>query len=152
MKIGDEVYVHGYIDEIRNDIIIIRNDGGYFGTIPNEVAKYTKPHIYGKQADTIIIDKSNLSESPHECETCSHQGEFNNMCKTCSIYFGDSNYEPKDESTKYRIIHSILQGQSGNEGVEYEILDGFTTYKEAQEQIEIMPHNGWHNYKIEEIK
>lgn len=39
MKIGDEVYVHGFIDEIRNDVIIIRNDGGYFGTVPNEVVK-----------------------------------------------------------------------------------------------------------------
>ena len=37
MKIGDEVYVHGYIDEIRNDVIIIRNEGGYFGTVPSEV-------------------------------------------------------------------------------------------------------------------
>ena len=37
MKIGDEVYVHGYIDEIRQDTIIIRNDGGYFGTVPSEV-------------------------------------------------------------------------------------------------------------------
>ena len=37
MKIGDEVLVHGYIDEIRNDCIIIRNDGGYFGTAPHEV-------------------------------------------------------------------------------------------------------------------
>ncbi len=37
MKIGDEVYVHGYIDEIRSDTIIIRNDGGYFGTVPTEV-------------------------------------------------------------------------------------------------------------------
>ena len=40
MKIGDEVYVHGYIDEIRNDVIIIRNDGGYFGTVPNEVVDH----------------------------------------------------------------------------------------------------------------
>lgn len=39
MKIGDEVYVHGYIDEIRNDVIIIRNDGGYFGTVPSEVVE-----------------------------------------------------------------------------------------------------------------
>ena len=37
MKIGDEVYVHGYVDEIRNDIFIIKNDGGYFGTVPEEV-------------------------------------------------------------------------------------------------------------------
>lgn len=37
MKIGDEVFVHGYVDEIRKDCIIIRNDGGYFGTEPCEV-------------------------------------------------------------------------------------------------------------------
>ena len=39
MKIGDEVYVHGYIDEIRQNTIIIRNDGGYFGTVSNEVVE-----------------------------------------------------------------------------------------------------------------
>ena len=37
MKIGDEVYVHGYVDEIRKDCIIIRNDGGYFGTVAEEI-------------------------------------------------------------------------------------------------------------------
>ncbi len=37
MKIGDEVYVHGYVDEIRGDTIIIRNSGGYFGTDVHEV-------------------------------------------------------------------------------------------------------------------
>ena len=37
MKIGDEVFVHGYIDEIRKDTVIISNNGGYFGTIPSEV-------------------------------------------------------------------------------------------------------------------
>ena len=37
MKIGDRVFIHGYIDEIRKDTVIIRNNGGYFGTIPSEV-------------------------------------------------------------------------------------------------------------------
>lgn len=37
IKIGDEVYVHGYIDEIRNDTVIIRNKGGYFGTVKDEI-------------------------------------------------------------------------------------------------------------------
>ena len=37
MKIGQEVYVKGIVDEIRKDIVIIRNDGGYFGTVPNEI-------------------------------------------------------------------------------------------------------------------
>ena len=40
MRIGDEVFVHGYIDEIRNDTIIIRNVGGYFGTSRDEVFYY----------------------------------------------------------------------------------------------------------------
>lgn len=37
MKIGDRCFVRGYIDEIRKDTVIIRNAGGYFGTIPSEV-------------------------------------------------------------------------------------------------------------------
>lgn len=37
MKIGDEVYIHGYIDEIRNDTVIIKNDDGYFVTVEPEV-------------------------------------------------------------------------------------------------------------------
>ena len=37
MKIGDRIFVRGYIDEIRKDTVIVRNDGGYFGTGPCEV-------------------------------------------------------------------------------------------------------------------
>ena len=37
MKIGDRVYVHGYVDEIRKETVIIHNDGGYFGTVRNEI-------------------------------------------------------------------------------------------------------------------
>lgn len=40
MKIGDEVYIHGYVDEIRKDTVIIRNEGGYFGTVIEEVMKF----------------------------------------------------------------------------------------------------------------
>ena len=42
MKIGDEIYVHGFVDEIRKDTVIVRNEGGYFGTIPKEI-KEVKP-------------------------------------------------------------------------------------------------------------
>lgn len=31
------MYVHGYVDEIRKDMVIIRNNGGYFGTVSEEV-------------------------------------------------------------------------------------------------------------------
>ena len=54
MKIGDRVFVHGYVDEIRKDTVIIRNNGGYFGTIASEImngdlvrckdCKYWLPH------------------------------------------------------------------------------------------------------------
>lgn len=37
MKIGDEIMVRGFVDEIRQDTVIIRNAGGYFGTAPSEV-------------------------------------------------------------------------------------------------------------------
>lgn len=37
ISIGDEVWVHGYVDEIRKDCIIIRNDGGYFETVDEEI-------------------------------------------------------------------------------------------------------------------
>ena len=42
MKIGDEVFVHGYVDEIRKDTVIIRNDGGYFGTTGSEISPCTE--------------------------------------------------------------------------------------------------------------
>lgn len=42
MKIGDRVYVHGYVDEIRIDTVIIRNEGGYFGTVKSEIVEAQK--------------------------------------------------------------------------------------------------------------
>lgn len=53
MKIGDEVYIHGYVDEIRKDTIIIRNDGGYFGTVPSEVAEQEPSCRNTRQVDLI---------------------------------------------------------------------------------------------------
>ena len=38
MKIGDEVYVHGFVDEIRGNTVIIKNKGGCFGTFKKEVS------------------------------------------------------------------------------------------------------------------
>lgn len=48
MKIGDEVYIHGYVDEIRQNVVIIRNDGGYFGTVAEEITnKSENPNTCG---------------------------------------------------------------------------------------------------------
>ena len=43
LKIGQEVLIHGYVDEIRKDTIIIRNDGGYFGTVQEEISVKQEP-------------------------------------------------------------------------------------------------------------
>lgn len=43
LKIGQEVLIHGYVDEIRKDTIIIQNDGGYFGTVECEVTDIEMP-------------------------------------------------------------------------------------------------------------
>ena len=43
LKIGQEVLIHGYIDEIRKDTVIIRNDGGYFGTVEYEITDIEMP-------------------------------------------------------------------------------------------------------------
>lgn len=43
LKIGQEVLIRGYVDEIRKDTIIIRNDGGYFGTVQEEISVKQEP-------------------------------------------------------------------------------------------------------------
>jgi len=50
IRIGDEVWVHGYVDEIRRDVVIIRNTGGYFGTVPEEIARGERRH---EEEDTV---------------------------------------------------------------------------------------------------
>ena len=58
MKIGDRVYVHGYVDEIRKDTVIIRNEGGYFGTAKNEI-------VEAQKAEDIV--------SVIRCKDCKHK-------------------------------------------------------------------------------
>ena len=82
MKIGDEVYVHGYVDEIRNDVVIIRNDGGYFGTVPSEV---------------------NCSEKPNDCETC---GTPKHLCQYCIAE--DRMWTPKTKPQEWWLTENSL--------------------------------------------
>lgn len=73
MKIGDRIYVRGYVDEIRKDTVIVRNNGGYFGTIPSEVITGELP--------------SAQPEVIHCCE-CQHwkQGELVDKCGLLDCY------------------------------------------------------------------
>ena len=104
MHIGDEVFVHGYIDEIRNDTIIIRNVGGYFGTSRDEVFYYEEDERgYGtmNEADR---KTENCSEKPNNCDTCKW-GEWyrkgyditmmDDECGGCCSW--NSKWTPKDE-------------------------------------------------------
>ena len=64
MKIGDRVFVRGYIDEIRKDTVIIRNAGGYFGTIPSEVITgelpSAQPQDIARDIATIIENEKDM--------------------------------------------------------------------------------------------
>ena len=55
LKIGQEVLIHGYVDEIRKDTIIIRNEGGYFGTVEYEVTDIEIPNT-NEVLDKIIFE------------------------------------------------------------------------------------------------
>ena len=104
-RIGDEVYIHGYIDEIRNDVVIIRNEGGYFGTSDREIFYYEEDERgYGtmNEADR---KTENSSEIPNNCEdepqndakrciTCKYNPW---VSKACREYKGGicDNYEPQ---------------------------------------------------------
>lgn len=77
MKIGDEVYIHGYVDEIRQNVVIIKNDGGYFGTVAEEITNKSEiPNTCGdaisRQAVLDIIDfedKWLLDAKRHNADT-----------------------------------------------------------------------------------
>ena len=58
MKIGDRVYVHGYVDEIRNDVVIIRNKGGYFGTAKSEIIPLATDTIPIKWIEQWLLDRN----------------------------------------------------------------------------------------------
>ena len=57
MKIGDEVYIHGYVDEIRKDAVIIRNEGGYFGTSKKEIVSDMSETVYEVDKFIAVIDE-----------------------------------------------------------------------------------------------
>lgn len=57
MRIDDEIYVHGYLDEIRQNKVIVRNDGGYFGTVVDELVEAIPKDQYESRlkADMVTI-------------------------------------------------------------------------------------------------
>lgn len=72
MKIGDRVYVHGHVDEIRKDTVIIRNEGGYFGTVKSEI-------VEAQKAEDIV--------SVVRCKECAKDGTTD--CPMCAASYAD---------------------------------------------------------------
>lgn len=64
MKIGDRVYIHGHVDEIRKDTVIIRNEGGYFGTVKSEIVEAQKTE------DIVSVIR---------CKDCKYSDTFSDM-------------------------------------------------------------------------
>ena len=103
MKIGDEVYVHGYVDEIRKDTIIIRNDGGYFGTIEEEI---TDNRYRNGECDGCRFDNPKVVA---RCEGCCRNYADGYVAKTESIV---SNNDPNN--AKYSCENDLkIYGQIG---------------------------------------
>lgn len=68
MKIGDNVYVHGIVDEIRKDVVIIRNDGGYFGTTESEIrTSGCLTDLYIKDVHSGTVHR--IGDDPHDMLT-----------------------------------------------------------------------------------
>ena len=97
MKIGDEVYIHGYIDEIRKDTIIIRNEGGYFGTVQEEISVKQEPktghwivHEHAEEFYGRVVDN-------YECNNC---GDWylnkTNFCPNCGCNMSENPTGSKD--------------------------------------------------------
>ena len=77
MRIGDEVYIHGYVDEIRKDVVVIRNEGGYFGTVPGEVAIHPEPEwipveleLPNGREEVIVSVHDDMGDTPYDYTTC----------------------------------------------------------------------------------
>lgn len=81
MKIGDDVFIHGYVNEIRKDIVIIENKGGYFGTVAEEI--YEQGHDDEQRTGDWIEHEVNLIEF-FECDQCHHTEVYaTNYCPNC---------------------------------------------------------------------
>ena len=102
MKIGDEVYVHGYVDEIRKDVIIIRNDGGYFGTVPSEMLYYEEDGRGYGTMNSADNPQTEPMKTADYCDICKQD-----MCEFCiadasNPYCVPSHYEIKQTNCPWK--------------------------------------------------
>lgn len=92
LKIGQEVLIHGYVDEIRKDTIIIQNDGGYFGTVEHEITDI-------EASDTIeVLEKIRAEIESYEADCI--LADDSKECKECDKVFFGSIYRIIDKHRK----------------------------------------------------
>ena len=89
MKIGDRIYVHGYVDEIRKDCVIVRNNGGYFGTVKSEIVEAQKPEDIVNvcrckdckhMGDVYLVSLPWLEQKEHRCKYWEHPTTPDDYC------------------------------------------------------------------------
>lgn len=90
MKIGDRVLIKGIVDEIRKDVVIIKNDGGYFGTVPSEIIDK-----YAEQEPCEDCDYSEIMDWEQDAKTG----------KAKPIYWCERHKEPKTGKWKFVCQH-----------------------------------------------
>ena len=104
MRIDDEIYVHGYLDEIRQDKVIIRNEGGYFGTVVDELVEAIPKDQYKARlkADMVAM----LTEIQLEVE------ELKNEPACCHHYKRGVNWSSDIIQQK---INALKENTDGND-------------------------------------
>lgn len=104
MKIGDEVYIHGYVDEIRNGTVIIRNDGGYFGTVPEEIltSVQLEPSQIARDIATIIENEQDMRVIQENAQPERKRGKWIELSKDEPYYYMcDQCYERTDDKSAF---------------------------------------------------
>ena len=87
IRLNDEVYVHGYVDEIRRDTVIIRNEGGYFGTVLHEVM----PDVANTRANDNLTAESVVSDKHVDANDGSMAQADSRSKLEADVYNGFSN-------------------------------------------------------------
>lgn len=84
IRIGDEVYVHGFVDEVRKDVVIIKNEGGYFGTVADEIIPSVQPRK-GKWMNRRLLY---MDVHMATCDQCGKRVVVGVFCPNCGSYNG----------------------------------------------------------------
>ena len=126
MKIGDEVYIHGFVDEIRQNVIIIRNDGGYFGTVAEEI--------------------TSRSEIPNTCEDAiSRQAVIDVTWEEPS--YTDALNVLTEVRDKVKVLPSVTPQQRMGRWINAEVLDNIRAeIMDFEEELFHRPNTDYSDY------